>query len=84
MTNNACRDNYFDSPFVYALRVKNEVELSKSQSGGAFYIISEKFIDAGGVVYGAYLDSEFVVRHKRAATKRIEMICDILNMSKAI
>lgn len=70
ITNNECRDSSFEKPLVYALRVKDEVELSKSQSGGAFYIISEKFIDAGGVVYGACLDNEFVVRHKRASSKK--------------
>lgn len=50
---------------VLALRAKEEEVLEKSASGGAFFLIAEKWIDHGGVVCGAVYDTEkeFAVKH---------------------
>lgn len=45
-------DNY-ESPRYYAMRLLNDSELLKSQSGGAFYILSRAILDRGGIIYGA-------------------------------
>lgn len=60
----------FDTPYVYAVRHKDEKELSLSQSGGAFVLFSDKILDDGGVVYGAGFEIGFRVTHQRADTKR--------------
>lgn len=53
---------------IYACRLKDETELSKSQSGGAAYAISKWVIDCGGKVYGATFKTPYEVVHKRAAS----------------
>lgn len=60
-------DNY-ESPYAFALRLKDKTSLQKSQSGGAFYAIAEQIINQGGVVYGVGMSDDFVVLHKRAST----------------
>lgn len=51
-----------------AVAVRFPQHLSASQSGGAGYALMRKEIEAGGVVYGACMDGDFVVRHHRADT----------------
>ena len=47
------RYDNFDKPIAFSLRLKDLIQLSRSQSGGAFYSIAKIFILEGGVVYGA-------------------------------
>lgn len=56
----------FGMPSVYLVRLKCKNELAKSQSGGAFYAIAVRFIEDGGVVYGASFDKNWVVKHHKA------------------
>ena len=42
--------------------------LDKSQSGGLGYALMRKAIGAGYIVYGAAMDADFVVRHRRVDT----------------
>lgn len=60
-------DNY-ESPRYYAMRLLNDSELLKSQSGGAFYILSRAILDRGGIIYGASFGDVFRVEHHRAQT----------------
>ena len=53
------KDNLPDA--VYAGRLKDEVALAKSQSGGAFWAIASHIINDGGVVFGAALSDDFSV-----------------------
>lgn len=50
-------------------RCKEEKELMRSQSGGAFYAISQHAIQRGFVIYGAAFDEQFHVVHRRATTE---------------
>lgn len=58
-------DNY-DDPKVFALRLKDEEHLLRSQSGGTFWGIAQHFIDNGGVVYGAAFTETWRVTHQKA------------------
>lgn len=60
-------DNY-DEPKVLALRLKDDVQLMRSQSGGAFWGIAQHVIDNDGVVYGAAFTETWRVTHQRATT----------------
>ena len=60
-------DNY-NEPYVYAMRPLDEKELMKSQSGAAFFILSNIILKEGGIVYGAIFDKHFNVVHNRATT----------------
>lgn len=62
---------FFDlhfTPQYFAVRCLNPAELSKSQSGGAFYLLSQMILDEGGVVYGCSFGDYFRVEHHRAQT----------------
>lgn len=59
----------YNPPKVFASRVRDEKQLMNSQSGGMFYAFSEYVINNGGVVYGAGLNENFKVEHKRVTTK---------------
>lgn len=49
---------------TYALRHKNKKVLTLSSSGGAFTVFSNAILKKGGVVYGAWLNTEsFEVKH---------------------
>lgn len=48
---------------------KDIKEIETSRSGAAFIALSDWILEQGGVVYGACLDSDFQVVHKRATTK---------------
>ncbi len=67
-------DNYDKSkniiqPIAYGMRHKNESEISRSQSGGAFVALSDWILEQGGVVYGVGYEGHFRAVHKRATTK---------------
>lgn len=58
-----------------AARLKNEEDLFRSQSGGAFWGIAKQFIKEG-VVYGAAFDNDLNVRHIRVTnTKELIRLC---------
>ena len=58
-------DNY-DMPEAYQFRLCDDEQLLKSQSGGAFFAIAEKFIEHGGIVYGAAFTETWRVTHQKA------------------
>ena len=62
------RENRWATPEVRAARLRDKQELSRSQSGGAFYGLARKFLEDGGVVYGAGFVDHFRVVHKRVTT----------------
>lgn len=62
------REGRWDVPEVYAVRLKDEVQLSRSQSGGAFYALAVRMLERGGVVYGTGFADHFRVVHKRVET----------------
>ena len=53
---------------AYALKHNDPSVLEKSTSGGIFTAVSDYVLSAGGVVYGAAIDDNIVVRHTRATT----------------
>lgn len=53
---------------VYACRLIDRKELTKSQSGGAFWALAKNIIERGGVVYGAAFLNDFSVVHIRTTT----------------
>ena len=62
------REGRWDVPEVYAVRLKDEEQLSRSQSGGAFYALAVRMLERGGVVYGVGFADHFRVVHKRVET----------------
>lgn len=56
----------FNQPIAYGGRHKDLNEVAKSQSGGAFIVLSDYILSQGGVVYGAGYERFFRVVHKRA------------------
>ena len=54
----------FEQPNVYGVRHSNEVELTKSQSGAAFWAFAEYLLSEGYLVYGAGYGKDFHVIHK--------------------
>ena len=55
----------YDVSKVYLARIKSNNQLRKSQSGGLFYAIAIKFIQNGGIVYGAAFNDKWHVSHQR-------------------
>ena len=53
----------------FALKHKDFSVVLGSRSAGAFTAFSDYILENGGVVYGAKLDSDLVVRHCRVTTK---------------
>lgn len=60
-------DKPFEESLFFAVYSNDEAVLLQSSSGGAFTLLSEKFIAEGGVVFGAAWD-ENIVRHVRIDT----------------
>lgn len=58
-------DNY-DEPSVFALRHKEQEQLMRSQSGGAFYGIAQHILNKGGIIYGAAFNNSWKVTHQKA------------------
>lgn len=48
-----------------SFRLKDEEQLSRSQSGGAFYSVAKKFMEEGGIVYGVSFNDSWRVVHRR-------------------
>ena len=53
----------------YIVKQKDLISRMKSRSGGVFAAVSDKVLEAGGVVYGCALDERFQAYHRRAVTK---------------
>lgn len=62
------KDNISNSFTQKAFGAKNKdlIERKQSQSGGVFYVLAKHVLSQGGVVYGAIIDDDFVVKHFRA------------------
>ncbi len=60
-------DNNFE-PHAYIVQHKDDIIRYESTSGGAFSAIAEEILKRGGVVFGAALDDDFVVRHRYVET----------------
>lgn len=73
-------DNYETSQ-AYAFRLKEDYQLKRSQSGGAFYAVAKQFISTGGAVYGAAFTENWEVRHIRVKN---ETDLERLRMSKYV
>ncbi|WP_197052628.1 Coenzyme F420 hydrogenase/dehydrogenase, beta subunit C-terminal domain [Eubacterium sp. ER2] len=58
-----------DYPHVLAVRHRNKEVVECSTSGGAFTGISDFVLNRNGVVYGATIDNDFVVKHIRAVSE---------------
>ena len=57
----------YETPLVYSVRLKNQDQLMRSQSGGAFFAIADYVLRAGGVVYGAAFNDQWSVVHQKAS-----------------
>lgn len=57
-------------PKWYALKIGNDAERMKSQSGGAFWALACAVWQRGGIVYGCVLDEELKAVHKRAVCEK--------------
>lgn len=70
-----------ETPLAYSLRLKDEKQLLRSQSGGAFYALAKSLIEEGGIVYGAAFTNDWKVSHQR-----VDNIRDLekLRMSKYV
>ena len=59
---------YKNPKVAYIAKHNDESIHKKSQSGGAFTVISDYILSQGGVVYGAVFDTKFEVVHVRATS----------------
>ena len=57
------KDSKLNNPHAYLLQHKNDTIRAESTSGGAFTAIAEETISNGGIVFGASLEDDLVVRH---------------------
>lgn len=53
---------------AYACYLRDEDELQKSTSGGAFYVLAKKVLMQNGVVFGAAFSNSHMVEHIEAST----------------
>lgn len=76
------KDNIKNSEiFAYALKHKDNYVRKESTSGGAFVAISDYFLENNGIIYGAAIDKDLNVIHKRASCKEER---EILKKSKYV
>lgn len=71
----------FSVPEPYGVRLKDNSEVMKSRSGGAFKAFSDWVLNRNGVVYGAGFKEHFKVAHCRATTPEER---DIMRGSKYV
>ncbi|MDP4152472.1 MAG: Coenzyme F420 hydrogenase/dehydrogenase, beta subunit C-terminal domain [Bacillota bacterium] len=67
---NTFRQDMLTFPEFYAAWALDENILMDSSSGGMFHIISEQFLNRGGVIVGAKFDDDFNVIHDVAETRK--------------
>lgn len=60
----------YNSVTCYALKHKNISVVKASRSAGTFTALSDYILKVGGVIYGAVLNSNMTVSHKRAETEQ--------------
>ena len=53
---------------TYAAYARSDIELSKSTSGGAFYLMAKQMIANGGVVFGSAWNKELKAGHLQASS----------------
>lgn len=63
------KNTYVNDIGCFGVRHKDSAELMSSRSGGFFSAVSDYVLELGGISYGACLDQDLAVRHKRALTK---------------
>ena len=73
--------NNYETPMAYQFRLSHDEQLKRSQSGGAFFAIADKFIANGGVVYGAAFTKNWRVTHQKANSSHT---LSALRMSKYV
>lgn len=66
---------YNKQGIMYVGRLKDDVQLFHSQSGGAFVAISDYVLSKDGVVYGCALDALHEAHHIRAVSKEERNLC---------
>ena len=49
---------------VYAAKIKDNEALANSTSGGIFWLIANKVLEQGGIVYGCALQHDYYLQHK--------------------
>lgn len=54
---------------AYGIQTKQEDIRQLSTAGGGFFTLASKIIEKNGVVFGAAIDEDFVVRHRCAQTR---------------
>ena len=59
---------YYEKPFSYGARNKDEYILNQSSSGGVFTALAEFFLESGGIVIGAIVNDNNEVEHAIAKT----------------
>ena len=71
----------FEFPRAYQFRIIPDEQLQRSQSGGAFFAIANRFIENGGFVYGAAFTATWQVTHQKATDAET---LEALRMSKYV
>ena len=61
---------YLKNQCTVIARLKDEEQLVRSQSGGAFVALSDIILNAGGVCYGVGMDEKFEAVHRRAGNEK--------------
>ena len=61
------RYSKYKTPLAYSVRIKDQEQLMRSQSGGAFYAIADYILRTGGIVYGAAFNEQWTVVHQKAS-----------------
>ena len=56
--------------YAYAAWAKDRREYSSSTSGGVASILSQYYINSGGVVYGCFFDENLILRHARVTNSK--------------
>lgn len=75
------KNNYPKFKNCIVFKHESENVVNESRSGGFFTAISDYVLENGGVIYGAYLDNNFFVKHIRATNKQER---DLLRKSKYV
>ena len=60
------RYDNFEEPLAYGLRLKDNGQLMRSQSGGAFWGIAQHIINNNGIIFGAAFSTGWKVIHQKA------------------
>ena len=61
-------ESHTNMPECYVAYAKDSKRIFEGSAGGIFGVLCDTFLQEGGIVYGAYLNENFLVRHGRAAS----------------